>query len=192
MKRLCLALVFLLLPLAVQAAAPAPAPAKEWKIDYAHSRLGFTGKQGDIAFEGRFARYIASIAFDPAHPEQGKITAAIDMTGATAGSPDRDQMLPQAEWFDAAKFPQARFTSTAIKKTGENAYEADGALALKGIEKKITLPFTLVKEGNHWRADGKVTLVRGDFGIGSGDWADEKVVRAAVEVTVSLSATPPP
>jgi polyisoprenoid-binding protein YceI len=166
------------------------ADAKPWLIDYQHSTLGFTGMQGSSAFEGSFKNFKADVDFDPDHPDKGKISATIDIAGVTTGDSQRDSTLPQADWFDTAKFPQAEFVSTKIGSTGVNSYEAQGTLTIKGISKAITLPFTLSKEGNHWRARGKTTIVRTDFRIGEGQWADNKTVKLAVEVTLDLTARP--
>jgi polyisoprenoid-binding protein YceI len=105
MKQLCLgslALLFMLESVSV-------AHAKPWAVDYSKSQLGFVGKQGDSPFDGSFAKYQVSIDFDLDHPEKGQISATIDMTSASAGSADRDSYLPQSDWFDTGRFPDAKF-----------------------------------------------------------------------------------
>jgi polyisoprenoid-binding protein YceI len=161
-----------------------------WTVDYAHSHLGFTGTQGTDLFEGSFKKFKADIDLDPDHPETGKITVTVDTRTVTTGDSQRDQMLPHADWFYVGEFPQAQFVSTQIHKTGDNGYETQGTLTLKGLSHVITLPFTLTPEGDHWRAQGKVTLVRSDFHIGEGDWADEKIVKLNVDVFFDLVARP--
>jgi polyisoprenoid-binding protein YceI len=182
-KRAALALVFC-------CAISDPASAKNWAVDYANSKLGFTGTQGSSSFSGSFKIFQAVIDFDPDHPETGKINTSIDMTSATAGSPERDGYLPQPDWFDSQKFAAAQFVSTSIRKTGDHTYIADGTLTIKGVTQPVSLPFTLVQEGDHWRAQGKVTLLRSDFHVGTGEWASESYVKYAVDVTVNLSAKP--
>jgi cytochrome b561/polyisoprenoid-binding protein YceI len=174
-----------------------PAHAKSWTIDYADSRLGFAGHQGDASFEGSFKSFKADIDFDPAHPESGKITATIDITSATTGNAERDSYLPQPDWFNATKFPQATFASTTIAakgsdKAGAKCFEATGNLTIKGISKQLTLPFCLKAEGDHFRAQGKAPLLRTDYRVGEHDWANESYVKYAVEVSVDLSAKPAP
>ena len=180
-----------LLPLLLAGAAHA----KTWDVNYAQSHLGFEGKQGDAAFQGGFAKFDVKIDFDPAKPEAGKITATIDTSSATAGSSERDSFLPQADWFDVKNFPQAQFASTSIKstgtdKTGIDCYEAAGALTIKGISKPLALPFCLAKEGDHYRARGKVALMRQDYHVGEHDWASETYVKFGVDVTVDLEVKP--
>src|ERR1700743_3052153 len=130
-----------------------PAFAKPWTVDPANSKLGFVGMQGDTSFEGTFKTFTANIDFDPAHPETGKISATIDTSSATAGS-ERDEYLPQADWFNVKKFPQAQFASTSIRatasdKSGANCFEATGTLSIKGITKNLNLPVCLKHEVGH-------------------------------------------
>lgn len=185
MKKLLLSTVILL-------GLSQPALAKDWIIDYDNSKLGFAGLQGTNKFEGSFKRFEAKIDFDQAHPENGKISATIDVTSAKTGDAERDSAMPQKDWFNTDAFPKAEFTSSSIRATGADCYEATGDLSIKGVSKKIALPFCLEKEEAHWRAKGKVTIARNDFQVGLGQWADEKMVKYAVEVTVDLSAKPAP
>jgi polyisoprenoid-binding protein YceI len=95
-----------------------------------------------------------------------------------------DSMLQQKEWFDSSKSPQAQFVSTAIRTTGPLKYEIDGTVTIKGVSKNVTMPFTLLQDGDHWHALGKTTLMRSDFAIGSGSYASEAYVKHAVDVVV--------
>jgi polyisoprenoid-binding protein YceI len=162
--------------------------AKDWQVDYAQSKLGFMGEQGSDKFMGGFKKFTAQISLNPDHPEQGKISVTVDTSSAFAGSSDRDEMLPQADWFDVSKFPQAQFTSTAIRKTGDGQYVADATLTIKGVTKNVTLPFTLLAEGDHWRAKGRTILMRNDFSIGQGMFSNENYVKHAVDVGIDIIA----
>ncbi|MDE1900035.1 MAG: YceI family protein [Alphaproteobacteria bacterium] len=189
---------------AYAASKPAPAPvsaatapaaadyAREWQIDPLHSTLTFTGTQSGQSFSGGFQKFTAHVLLNPDHPETGKITVDVDPASAYAGSDDRDSMLPGKDWFDVAHFPQAQFVSTAIHQVGPGQYQADATLTIKGISRNVTLPFTLKKEGDHWRAQGHVVLSRDAFGIGLGMFANENYVKNAVDVAVDLSAKPAP
>jgi polyisoprenoid-binding protein YceI len=162
--------------------------AKNWQIDYDHSSLGFIGNQNGEQFAGGFKKFTALIAMNPDHPETGKIAVTVDIASVYAGTPDRDQMLPQKDWFDTSHFPQAQFTSTAIRKIGPIQYAVDGNLTIKGFTHFLTLPFTLMSEGDHWHAKGRVTLMRTDFGIGMGSFAGEAYVKHAVDVVIDIVA----
>lgn len=180
--------LFLVSLLALSAAA-SPALAKDWVVDYGASHLGFIGTESGESFEGMFKKFDAAINFDPAHPETGKITANIDIASVSAGNYDRDSNLPQPDWFDTAKFPKAEFATTGIKADATpSCYVASATLTIKGMTKPVMLPFCLTPEGDHSRAKGKLTISRKDFGVGTGQWADEGTVKHAVTITVDIAA----
>ncbi|MGB9152166.1 MAG: YceI family protein [Alphaproteobacteria bacterium] len=185
MRKLLLALAALIISFAL-------AQAKDWQIDTAQSKLGFVGDQNGEKFQGGFKKFDAQISFDPDHPDSGKITVTVDIASITTGDDERDAYLPQDGWFHTSVFPTAQFVATTFRKTGENAFEADGALTLKGMTRKLTLPFTLVPETDHWRARGHVILMRNDFSIGTGNFAGEAYVKHEVEVVIDLAAKPVP
>lgn len=168
-----------------------PAAAGEWQVDGGQSRLGFTGVQLGQSFQGKFEKFSAKIDFDPAKPEAGgKVEVLIDMASAKTGDAQRDGSLPGADWFAIDKFAQANFTATKFRRTGDNAYEAEGTLTMKGVSRPLVLPFTLSPDGAATRAKGKVTLLRSDFGVGQGQWATDQWVALKVDVDFDLKATP--
>lgn len=176
-----------------------PVCAKSWTVDYGQSHLGFTGMQGSASFTGEFKKFQATVDFDPAKPEAGKISAIVDMASATAGSDERDSALPGADWFDTSKFPQAQFTTTSIKKdacniitppglTNVQCFKADATLTIKGVTKPVTLNFYIADEGDHTRAKGAVGLLRTDFNVGQGQWSSEAYVKHAITVRIDIVA----
>lgn len=167
---------------------PTPVLAASWTVDPSSSRLGFAGKQGGTAFEGRFKSWSATIDFDPAAPESGKAVVTIDMASASTGDPQKDGALPQPEWFNAAKTPQARFEATSFRPKGGNAYEAVGTLTIRDVSKPVVLPFTLDIQGDTAKAKGKLDLVRTDYGVGQGPWASGQAVALEVSVVIDLTA----
>jgi polyisoprenoid-binding protein YceI len=173
------------------ASGGAPQPT-QWQVDYAHSKIGFVGQQDGANFEGGFHKFNAQISLDPDHPETGKAVVTVDLASAYAGSSDRDTMLPQKEWFDTAKFPQAQFVSTSIRKTGPRKYEMDATLTIKGVTKNVTLLFTLSPSKemgpDYTHADGRVSLMRTDFGVGTGSFSGEDYVKHGVDVVIDLEA----
>lgn len=168
------------------------AMAANWTVDHAHSKLGFVAQWSGQPFAARFQRWEAKIDFDPADLTHAKAEVSIDMTSAISGEADLDKNLPGAQGFDAARFPQARFVSTSFRRLGDNHYEAVGELTIRGIAKPLTLPFTLTMQGNRAHVTGETTVMRNQFGVGSGpEWAGEKPVAHGVKVTVDLTASKP-
>lgn len=171
------------------------ARAADWAVDAGKSRIGFSGVQVGVPFQGRFKRFEAQIAFDPAAPEAGHALVLIDLTSAETGDVQRDTALPQADWFDAKADRQARFEAARFVAKGGDAYEAVGTLTIRGIRKDAVLPFRLTVAGETAHAVGRLELQRTAFGVGQGPWASGQWVALEVGVEVDLTArrgaTPP-
>ncbi len=183
-------LPFLLASL-LAALAPPVASASDWITDAAHSTLGFSGTYQGEKFSGKFARFEASIAYDPADLASAKFDVSIDVTSAATGNADYDGQLKTADFFDFAKFPKAHFVTRAFRKEGDKVL-ADGTLTIRDQSKPVTLAVTFATAGSGATLDVTTTLKRLDFGVGSGDWADTAVIANEVPVTAHLVLTPKP
>lgn len=168
-------------------AAP-PAWAGDWAVQPAQSTLGFSGTETGTAFSGTFSKWTGSIAYDPAHPEAAKVHVVIDMGSAATGDTQRDTALPQSDWFAAQKFPQAVFDATGFVSQGGDKFTTAGTLTIRGVAKKVTLPFTLDIANGVATAKGALPLVRTDYGVGQGQWATGDYVGTAVTVNFTLVA----
>ena len=172
-----------------QSDASSPAPAPIWVVDYENSRLEFTGTQSGNEFTGSFSNFEASIQMEPENLQTASIEVAIVMASAQTGDRQRDDSLPAAEWFNVETFPRASFTSDDISKVGENSYEAFGTLTIREIAKPVTLPFTLVIDGEAAAAEGGLTIMRNGFDVGTGEWASGQWVGLDVAINFALTAT---
>lgn len=166
---------------------PATAPAQQWALDRGASRIEFTGSQTGKEFSGSFSVFDVSIAFDPDNLDASHIKATIDTASAATGDRQRDDALPTSDWFSSSSFPTAVFESSDIRAAGR-AYEARGRLTLRGVSKDVALPFSLEIDGDRAVADGAVTLVRSDFGVGQGEFAGGEWVGLDVKVTLHIEA----
>jgi polyisoprenoid-binding protein YceI len=173
-----------LLLLAALGAATAQA---DQKLLPAQSEIGFVSKQMGVPVEGRFKKFDAQIAFDPAKPETGKIALTIDIASVTLGAPEPDAELPKAAWFNTAKFPQATFQSSSIKALGGGKFEVAGKLAIKGNTRDAVVPVTLTQNGATTTASGVLTLKRLAYKIGENEWADTSMVADDVQVKFKLA-----
>lgn len=168
------------------AAAPALA---DQKLVPAQSEIQFVSKQMGVPVEGRFKKFDAQIAFDPAKLATSKIAFTVDTGSATLGVPESDAELPKAPWFNVPKFPQATFQSTAIKALGGGKFEVAGKLTIKGQTQDVVAPATLTQSGATTTATGTFTLKRLAFKIGEGEWTDTSMVANDVQVKFKLALT---
>jgi cytochrome b561 len=112
------------------------------------------------------------------------------MTGsALTGVKEPDDNLATADWFDARKFPTARYVTQSIRSVGPGRYVADGVLTVKGMNYRVPLPFTVAISGNVATMTGQVKLDRIALKLGlesdaGAEWvARETVVNVAVRAT---------
>lgn len=153
------------------------------------SQIIFVSKQMGVPVEGGFGRFKAQVAFDPRKPEEGSIAMSIDIGSASLGVPQSDAELPKPEWFDAAKFPQASFKSSAIKGLGGGQFEVAGKLTIKGQAQYVTVPVTITQGYGLSIASGSFTIQRLAFKVGDGEWADTSMVANDVRIRFKLTLT---
>lgn len=183
---------FIGLGVALVLAVPAQAASVHWQIDAANSHLGFAGSQSGMAFSGQFKRWSGSIDFDPANPAAGHALIEIDMGSAATGDAQKDEALPQSDWFDIKSFPKAQFEAKSFTSKGGNAYEALGTLTIRGHAKDVIMPFTLDVSGNKAHAKGHLEMVRTEWGVGQGEFSSGQYVALPVTVTFDLTANSTP
>jgi polyisoprenoid-binding protein YceI len=169
-------------------AAAVPGQAATWKVDPAHSKLGFSGTQTGEHFDGKFTRYDTNIAFDPEHLDAAHIGVTVETGSVTTANPQRDNALPGKDWLDVTEFPRAQFEAKSIRRAGNGAYEAVGALTIRGITRPLTVPLTFDISGDTARLKGHAQLIRTAFGVGQGPWASPQWVALEVGVDFDLLA----
>ena len=112
----------------------------KWVIDPTHSEIGFKVKHMMFTtISGKFSNFDATIEAEGSNLENAKIefTGAID--SVTTGNSDRDKHLLSADFFDAARFPEIKFSATSFTKINEGEYELVGDLTLLGVTKSVKL-----------------------------------------------------
>jgi len=150
-----------------------PVKAMLWTIDPAHSEIGFVAKHMLITtVRGRFTRYNATIAFNPASPESSSADVQIEVASIDTGEPKRDEHLRSADFFDVQHDPQITFKSKQIRRLSDDRWKMTGDLTMRGITREITLDMEGFNEqikdpwGN-FRVGGTAiaTLNRFDYGL---------------------------
>ena len=163
-----------------------PAQAQQ-KLLPAQSEIGFVSRQMGAPVEGRFRSFEAQVTLDPKQIAAAKIVMVVDLASATLASTDTETELRQSDWFDVKKFPQASFTSSAVKLAGPGRLEVVGTFSLKGRGRALTVPVALTQSGGITTATGAFTIKRLDFKVGDGDWADTDLIANDVQVKFKLA-----
>lgn len=160
----------------------------EWTVRPDESRLGIIASQQGAEFEAVFERFTAEVVFDVEDLSATQINVSIDLTSFNSENETRDSEISKPEWFDAMAAANATFQVDEVRALEPGMFEATGRLTLKGISKKVVLPFSLDFDEDTVRMQGAATIWRTDFNVGTGQWADESAVGHRVVVEVSLVA----
>ena len=148
--------------------------------------LAFSIQQMGANVDGSFAKWTADIAFDEtaSNGKNGTVSVIIDTTSLTLGSVTDQAKAP--DFFDVASHPTATFTADIMPAPA--GYIAKGTLALRGVTKEVSLPFTLTIDGDTATMQGTATLDRRDYSMGA-TYADEATIGFTATVTVKLTAS---
>jgi polyisoprenoid-binding protein YceI len=122
---------------------PAAVPAGSYRLDKNHSSVtGMIDRQGLSRYAFRFQKIDASFTYDPANPEAAKVEVVLDPLSLDSNSPPIDGHLRSNEFLDPMKFPEIKFVSTAIRRTGGNKGTMTGNLSFIGFTRPVTLDVT--------------------------------------------------
>jgi polyisoprenoid-binding protein YceI len=168
-----------------------------WKIDEAHSTLGFSAKHLVVAtVGGQFRRWNAELELDEADITQSSVVVTVEAASLDTGHAQRDGHLRSADFFDVENFPLLTFRSRRIERAGNDTYRLVGALTMRAVTREVTL---LMQHGGFVRdpwgarrvgfaASGSVQ--RSDFGM---QWnqvldAGGVVVGDRIEIVIAVEA----
>lgn len=164
------------------------ASAEQWRNERTASRLYFAPSYEGLPIDGEFSQFEVSVSSsDDLQPES--LSVRVQIASADLGSSDLNQAIQMVDWFDSQSFAEASFISEKIIATAaDQQFIAQGTLSLKAATKTIEVPFSWQPsaEGNI-SMQGELTLDRGDFAIGSGEWSSGDQIGLAVKVWFDLS-----
>ena len=159
-------------------------------IDPQRSSIRVTARQMNVPFDGSFRSFTANVKWDEGKPEASKAVVEIDLSSFDLGDPSFNEEARGKSFLDAARIPRAAFTTTGIRTISPGRYEAAGKLAIKGITREVTAPFTVREDGGRRIFDATLPLKRLDYGIGEGEWSDTKTLANETVIQVRLVTIP--
>ncbi|MEZ5475676.1 MAG: YceI family protein [Steroidobacteraceae bacterium] len=125
-------------------AADAP-PAGHYTLDKAHSTITFrVSHMGFSFYTASFAKFDASLDFDPAKLETAKLEATIDAASLAIPAPPEGflEILLGPVWLNTDRFPTITYRSTQVRSIGTNTATVAGNLTLNGKTAPVTLEVT--------------------------------------------------
>jgi len=160
------------------------------KIDNANSSVRAVFKQMNVPIEAKFKTFKVQIDFNNAKPETSIANMEIDIPSFDLGDPEYNQEVLKKEWFNAAQFPKASFTSSSMKAGANGKFDVTGKLTIKGKTKDISFPLIARKEGNNQVFEGALPIKRLAFNIGEGEWKDTSMVADEVIIKFRVVTLP--
>ena len=143
-----------------------------WQLDTAHTHIGFSVKHMMVStVRGQFTLFSGTVALDEEHPERSHVEVSIDPTSISTGDPKRDGHLRTADFFEVEKYPEIRFASTSVERTGDDEYRVAGDLSMHGITHPVTLNVTLEGQSRDMQGQRRAgftlsgAINRKDFGL---------------------------
>lgn len=174
---------------AFAAASLATAGAAHAGVDLAKSSIVATSRQMNVPVEGKFTRFTATVTFDAAKPQAGNAQFIVDVASYDLGDKEYNAQVAGKDWFDAKRYPNASFVSSAIQPLGGNRYSVTGKLKIKDKVQDVTVPVTVTQHGTEQIFDGALPIKRLQFDIGTGEWKDTSVVADEVTIKFHIVAT---
>ena len=176
-----------------------PIAAGDYKIDPAHSIIGFAVRHLEINWvEGRFKDFEGTVHYDAKDVTRSSVEFTAKVESIDTGIAPRDKHLRTADFFDVEKYPTLAFKSTRVERKGKDAFVLHGDLTLKGVTKPVQLPFQVAGAvqdpwGNtRFGVQAETKLNRRDFGINYGSaFAGGLDVGNEVNITLRLEALKP-
>ena len=180
------------LPLLLASASIGSGAAEFNEVQAGRSTLTFAYRQMNVPMEGKFNKFSARIAFDPAKANSAQARIEVDLASIDTGFSESNDEIAGKLWFNTKAYPTAQFVSSGVKTLGNNRYETLGKLTIKGKSLDVSAPFTFRQEGTVAIFDGAFSLKRLDYAIGEDIWADLGTVANEIQVVFHIVASTVP
>jgi polyisoprenoid-binding protein YceI len=161
------------LPVLLAWAGGAQAARENYRLDPVHTRVAFQVSHAGFSRPvASFSQVQGELAFDAADWSTATLEARIPIATLELGDADWQARILDRSFFDAARFPVARYVSTQVVAVDATHARVTGDLTLHGVTHPVTLEVTLNALRRHpltfkrtagFSATG--TLKRSDFGM---------------------------
>ena len=111
----------------------------KWQLDPSHTSIDFSVKHmGFSTVRGFLKPLNGTIELTPDGALQS-LEATMDASSINTGDSSRDGHLRSPDFLNAAQYPQLRFRSTHVVRTGANTYRVEGDLTIREQTHLVTL-----------------------------------------------------
>lgn len=112
----------------------------KWVLDPTHSELAFKIKHLMITnVSGSIKNFQGDVETKGIDFTTAQINLVAEMDSISTNNDQRDAHLRNSDFFEVEKYPELKFRSTKVEKTGEDTFALHGLLTLKGVTKPVKL-----------------------------------------------------
>ena len=164
---------FSFLPFLVSPCLPSAFADVNWEFAPGRTSVEFNVKHFLLLnVNGKFKRFSGRVVTpDDGDFSKASVEANIPVKSINTGNKDRDAHLVEEVFFHAEKYPEMKFKSTSVTKTGKGKFRMDGMISIRGVTQPIQ--FLVEHTGDRQLANGKkcchfkatALLNRYDFGL---------------------------
>lgn len=134
----------------VMVSAGALAATETYYTDQGHTQVRFGWSHVGISNQsGRFTTAKGKLVLDPDNVEQSTLTVTIDANSLSTGFGPLDKHLKSKDFLEVETYPEIKFVSTSVKRTGDKTADVTGNMTIHGVTKPVTLKTTLTHRGKH-------------------------------------------
>lgn len=168
---------------------PTPSrPLPLWVIDHEASHIRFVAEQAGADFDGHWRDWTGDLRFSASRLNESRFDVAVTVESVDTSDDERDATLLESAWFNAGKYPLARYRAEQFRSDGKGGFVAEGELIVKGNATPVPLSFEVVEQGAKRTLSGTARVDRLAAEIGTGEWSDTEWVGRYVDVIVRVSA----
>lgn len=179
------------------AVGTAQASTVEYKLDPNHTQVLATWDHGGYSNPvANFGQVDGTLVYDADKVSASKVEVTLPLSGLETFVPDLNEHLRSADFFEAAKWPNATFKSTKVEKVGENKLKVTGNLTIRDVTRPVVLDVTLNKSGEGRDGapkigfDATTSFNRSEFGVAKfiPNVGDRVQIRISTEATGEAAA----
>jgi polyisoprenoid-binding protein YceI len=141
-----------------------------YALDKAHTVILFSvSNLGVWDITGAFSKYDGYVIFSREDPDKDRVSVTLYAAGIHTQDANLDEELQGEQFFNAARFPQIRFTSTGIRFADKDNADIQGHLDLLGVRRPVTLHVHYLDQragdGDVVSFSADATIKRTEFGM---------------------------
>src|SRR3954469_15281809 len=113
-----------------------------YSLDPTHTRIGFVARHAMVTkVRGSFNEFEGTAVVDGDNPANSTVRVTIDAASIDTRNAQRDAHLRSNDFLAMDEYPEITFVSTDIHQVDDATFEVTGDLTIKGVTKKIIVPF---------------------------------------------------